>query len=132
MQFILQAMPIFIGICLMASVLDYYAIIDSLCHFLSPVAQLFHLPQQVMPGIIFSLLRKDGLMVLNQDNGTLIRSLNSGQLMLLVWLASTLMACLVTVMTIGREVSWRFATGIIIKQLISSLAVAVLFSLTIR
>ncbi|EPY9770970.1 TPA: ferrous iron transporter B [Klebsiella variicola] len=131
MQFILQAMPIFIGICLVASVLDYYSIIDSLCHFLSPIAQLFHLPQQVMPGIIFSLLRKDGLMVLNQDNGTLIRSLNSGQLMLLVWLASTLMACLVTVITIGREISWRFATRLIIKQLISSLAVAVLFSLTL-
>lgn len=83
-QFFLQAMPLFLIICVVGSLLDYLTIIDVLSHALAPVAAFFHLPAKVLPGIIFSLIRKDGLMVLNQDSDTLIQALTLSQLILLV------------------------------------------------
>ncbi|MBK5016725.1 nucleoside recognition domain-containing protein [Pantoea sp. S62] len=128
-QFLLQAMPLFLIICVTGGLLDYLTIIDALSHALAPVAAFFHLPAEVLPGIIFSLIRKDGLMVLNQDSGALIQALTLPQLILLVWIASTLMACLVTILTIAREISWRFAARLAAKQAVSSLVTAMAMTL---
>ncbi|MBJ9236911.1 ferrous iron transporter B [Citrobacter koseri] len=127
-QFITQAMPLFLIICIVAGMLDYAGITRWLSETTAPLLHLFKLPAELMPGIIFSLLRKDGLMVLNQDGGSLIQSLSTSQLLLLVWLASTLMACLVTVFTIAREIKWRFAAAVAGKQVLSSLVVALVIS----
>lgn len=127
-QFITQAMPLFLIICIVAGMLDYAGITRWLSETTAPLLHLFKLPAELMPGIIFSLLRKDGLMVLNQDGGSLIQSLSTSQLLLLVWLASTLMACLVTVFTIAREINWRFAAAVAGKQVLSSLVVALVIS----
>lgn len=56
--------------------------------------------------IIFSIVRKDGLLVLNQGEGALLAALNAGQTLVLIYLASTLTACLVTLWSIGRELGW--------------------------
>ena len=127
-QFITQAMPLFLIICSVAGMLDYAGITRWVSETTAPLLHLFKLPAELMPGIIFSLLRKDGLMVLNQDGGSLIQSLSTSQLLLLVWLASTLMACLVTVFTIAREINWRFAVAVAGKQVLSSLVVALVIS----
>ncbi|HBX6216057.1 TPA: ferrous iron transporter B, partial [Klebsiella pneumoniae] len=111
-----------------AGMLDYAGITRWVSETTAPLLHLFKLPAELMPGIIFSLLRKDGLMVLNQDGGSLIQSLSTSQLLLLVWLASTLMACLVTVFTIAREINWRFAVAVAGKQVLSSLVVALVIS----
>ncbi|KGD72142.1 GTP binding protein [Tatumella morbirosei] len=128
-QFMTQAMPLFLMICIVAGILDYAGVTRWLSESMAPLLHLFKLPAALMPGIIFSLLRKDGLMVLNQGGGSLIQSLSSSQLLLLVWLASTLTACLVTILTIAREINWRFAAGIAGKQALTSLAVALGISL---
>ncbi|MBJ3814710.1 ferrous iron transporter B [Shimwellia pseudoproteus] len=128
-QFLLQAMPLFLIICLIAQGLDYTGITRWLSDTSAPLLHLLHLPAELMPGIIFSLFRKDGLMVLNQDGGSVLQSLSTPQLLLLIWLASTLMACLVTVFTIAREINWRFAALIVARQALSSLAVALMISL---
>lgn len=127
-QFITQAMPLFLIICIVAGMLDYAGITRWLSETTAPLLHLFKLPAELMPGIIFSLLRKDGLMALSQDGGSLIQSLSTSQLLLLVWLASTLMACLVTVFTIAREINWRFAAAVAGKQILSSLMVALVIS----
>ncbi|HBS5820990.1 TPA: ferrous iron transporter B [Klebsiella variicola] len=128
-QFLMQAMPLFLIICLVAGIFDYTGITRWLSDATAPLLHLFKLPTELMPGIIFSLLRKDGLMVLNQDGGTVLQSLSTPQLLLLVWLASTLMTCLVTVFTIAREINWRFAATIAGRQALTSLAVALGISL---
>ncbi|MBK0093598.1 ferrous iron transporter B [Erwinia sp. S63] len=130
-QFLRQAMPLFLLICLAATLLNYYGIIDNICYLLAPAAQFFHLPAEALPGIVFSLLRKDGLLVLNQDNGLILHSLSLVQLIIVVWLASTLMACLVTIITIAREVSCFFAASLVGKQACTSLLIAALISLTL-
>lgn len=127
-QFLVQAMPLFLLICFVAGILDYTGITRWLSETVAPVLHIFKLPPELMPGIIFSLLRKDGLMVLNQDGGSVLQSLSTPQLLLLVWISSTLMACLVTVLTVAREINWRFALAITGKQALSSLTVALILS----
>ncbi|HMQ55272.1 MAG TPA: ferrous iron transporter B, partial [Anaerolineae bacterium] len=77
--------------------------------WISPGLALFGLPGEVAPGVVFSIVRKDGLLVLNQGEGALLATLTTGQLLVLVYLASTLTACLVTLWSIGRELGWRYA-----------------------
>lgn len=123
-QFLLQAMPLFLLICLVAGAFDYAGATRWLSEGAAPLLGAFHLPPDLMPGIIFSLLRKDGMMVLNQDGGRALQALSDLQLLLLVWIASTLMACLVTVYTIAREIGWRFALSLVARQALSSLSAA--------
>ncbi|GJM74957.1 hypothetical protein HMSSN036_71730 [Paenibacillus macerans] len=70
---------------------------------------------------MFSMVRKDGLLVLNQGEGELLRSMGAGQVFLLVYLASTLTACLVTLWTVKKEMGWSFASSLAGKQLVTSL-----------
>jgi Fe2+ transport system protein B len=65
-------------------------------------------------------LRKDGLLTLNSGDGSLISSLSVGQVFVLVWLASTFTACLVTLWTVRRELGWRAAALIAGRQAVTS------------
>ncbi|MDU4435902.1 MAG: ferrous iron transporter B, partial [Pluralibacter gergoviae] len=123
-QFLRQAMPLFLLICLVAGALNYAGATRWLSGAAAPLLAAVHLPPDLMPGIIFSLLRKDGMMVLNQDGGRALQALSTLQLLLLVWIASTLMACLVTVYTVAREIGWRFALSLVVRQALSSLSAA--------
>lgn len=120
-QFLLQAMPIFIVICLVAAGLQFTGLMAWFSAMARPVLQLFHLPPEAASGIVFSIVRKDGLLVLNQGEGELLRSMPAGQVFLLVYLASTLTACLVTLWTVKKEMGWSFASSLAGKQMVSSL-----------
>jgi Fe2+ transport system protein B len=120
LQFIKQAMPIFLIICILSSTLDYFGFTAWCSYHLSPLLKHISLPGEVMPGIVFSFFRKDGLMVLNQDSGHLLQSLGPVQTLLLVWLSSTLVPCLVTVFTIAKEFSVRMAFTLLFRQITSS------------
>ncbi|WP_067621731.1 nucleoside recognition domain-containing protein [Alicyclobacillus acidiphilus] len=125
-QFLLQAMPTFVIICFVAALLDYFHVVNWVAHVTSPVFILFHLPSSVAPAVIFSTIRKDGMLVLNQTD--VLDSLSISQLFVVVYLASTLSACMVTLWTIGREFSWRYALRMAGRQaatsVVSSLALA--------
>lgn len=123
-QFLLQAMPIFLGICLVAGVLDQLGVLSWAAKTLAPAAGWFYLPGEVMPGILFSAVRKDGLLLLQQDQGGLVRSLEAAQLFVLVYLASTFTACMVTLWTVARELGARHALTMAGRQLLTSLASA--------
>ncbi|SDC85170.1 small GTP-binding protein domain-containing protein [Terribacillus halophilus] len=102
-QFLLQAMPIFLLICLVASLVQSTPIMTWLGFLLSPVIGVLQLPNDTVTGIVFSFIRKDGLLVLNQDSGNLLSMMTASQVFVLVYLASTLTACLVTLYTIGKD-----------------------------
>ncbi|MFD1674024.1 nucleoside recognition domain-containing protein [Alicyclobacillus fodiniaquatilis] len=125
-QFMLQAMPTFLLICLIAAILDEFHIIDWLSITLAPVFVLFHLPATVAPAVLFSIIRKDGMLVLNQ--GDILSTLSIIQLFVAVYLASTLSACLVTLWTIGKEFKWTFALQIAGKQATSSIVSAMILA----
>ncbi|MCP3028660.1 nucleoside recognition domain-containing protein [Halobacillus sp. A5] len=120
-QFIFQAMPIFIIICLAASTLDYLNVIHDLVVFIAPLLTVFSLPSDVAPGVIFSIFRKDGLMVLNEGKGSLLHTLELWQVFISVYLASTLSACLVTLLSIYKEMGGGHALKLLGRQMMTSL-----------
>ncbi|WP_244364723.1 FeoB small GTPase domain-containing protein [Paenibacillus cellulositrophicus] len=131
-QFVVQAMPVFIGICLAATFLKLSGILNALTAMLAPWLSIFDLPEEAAGGVLFSVLRKDGLLVLNHNEGAFAADLNAGQLLILVYLASTLTACLVTLWTLRREMGASFAAKLAGKQLATSLVSALLISVGVR
>ena len=131
-QFLFQAMPIFIIICIVAALLDTTGLLGWLANAVAPVLKIYQLPGEVAPAILFSILRKDGLLTINQGEGALAASLTTGQIFTLVWLAGTLTACLVTLWTIHKELGWRTALSLAGRQAATSLAVAIPLSMILR
>lgn len=120
-QFLVQAMPVFLLICLVASLFEMIGALSILNVLAAPILYLFSLPADAAPGLIFSFIRKDGLLVLNQGQGSLLLDMSTSHVFILVYLASTLSACLVTLFTIGKEMSWGTAGLIGGKQMLTSL-----------
>jgi Fe2+ transport system protein B len=128
-QFLLQAMPIFLLLCIVSTILQETGVIGVLTALCAPLMRLFHLPAEAASGMMFSILRKDGLLVLNQDNGAFLSGLHAGQLFVLVYLASTLTACLVTLWTIRKEMGLAFAASMASKQATTSVISAIVLML---
>jgi ferrous iron transport protein B len=126
--FLFQAMPIFLGICLIGAWLAHLGALDALARVASPALALIGLPGETAPGVVFSLIRKDGLLALNADDGALLDTLGVGQIFVLVWLASTLSACLVTLATIARELGLRTAATLAGRQALTALASTLAFA----
>lgn len=131
-QFLLQAMPIFLLICVLGSLLAYFGITKIIATTLGPALELINLPKAVAPGIVFSIIRKDGLLVLNQGGGDIIHQLTGAQLFLLVFVASTFTACLVTLSSVRKEFGASFAWTLAARQALTSIAAATGFSLICR
>lgn len=123
-QFVLQAMPIFLVICLVSSLIDYWGWMGKLAAVTGPFLSLWGLPEEAASGLFFSVLRKDGMLIFNEGEGSFLQALDLLTLFTLIYLASTLTACLVTLWTIRKELGWRTAVGLIGRQMLTSLVSA--------
>ncbi|MEC1865298.1 nucleoside recognition domain-containing protein [Bacillus licheniformis] len=134
-QFIFQAMPIFLIICLAATVLNELGVIRLVTLLVSPVLSLFGAPEDAAPGLVFSLIRKDGILLFNEGNGALLDMLPGATLFLLIYLASTFTPCMVTVWTIAKELGMKTAAAIMGKQMatsvVSVLSIMIIWKLTL-
>ncbi|MBK1883765.1 50S ribosome-binding GTPase [Luteolibacter pohnpeiensis] len=131
LQFLFQAMPIFLLICIVGAVLEQIGLLTTLATLLSPALSIFHLPGWTAPAVVFSILRKDGLLIINQGNGSMAATLSTGQAFTLVWLAGTLTACLVTLWTVRNELGWSVAAKLAGRQALTSVIVAIILGLII-
>lgn len=131
-QFLFQAMPVFLAICIIGTVLNYFHLTDVIAASVGTLIEGLNLPRSLAPGIVLSMIRKDGLLVLNKGDGALLQPLDGGQLFLLVFLASTLTACLVTLFTISKELGLRFAATLAVRQAGTSLLTAIAISIVWR
>lgn len=120
-RFLGKAMPIFLLICAVSTFLSTAGTLDFLVRLLETPLRVLGIPSSAAPAVVFSFLRKDGLLVLNQSEGALLESWTAGQVFLLVFLASTLSPCLVTLFTIGKEMRVREALTIAYRQALTSL-----------
>jgi len=120
-QFLWQAMPIFLLTCVVAAILQTVGLLERVSTLFAGALHWFGLPADVAPGILFSVMRKDGILVLNQDEGAVLDALTPGAIFVTVFLASTLSACLVTLWTIGRELGWKTAGMVAARQALTSL-----------
>lgn len=127
-QFLLQAMPIFLALCVVSAVIEQTNAMSALSRVVAPWLHLFRIPDDTALPMLFSLLRKDGMLLLNADGGALLGALSAGQLFVVVYLASTLAPCLVTLAAVGRELGWRTAGGVAGRQALTSVASAWLIS----
>ena len=129
-EFFKVAFPIFILICLIAGVLDWLGVISLLSIGLEPVMALFNLPPEAATSVILGSIRKDGIAIglLNPAwDGLKVPITSQVQVLTVVYLAGVLLPCLVTLFTIMREISVRFALKLVARQM----AAAVLFSLVL-
>ena len=118
-EFIVMALPIFVGICIISGLLQYFGILASMSQLLSPLMALFNLPPEAALSVVLGSVRKDGIAV-----GLLDADLNSlkilietpVQLLTIVYLAGVLLPCIVTIFSIIKEMKLRFALKMITQQ----------------
>ncbi|KGR75209.1 nucleoside recognition domain-containing protein [Ureibacillus sinduriensis] len=128
-QFVFQAMPIFLLICLVASLMEVTGWMSGLILLATPLLTMVGLSEQIAPAFIASLFRKDGILLLNQDGGHFLELIPTGELFIVVFLCSTFTACLVTLMKIAKELSLKEASLIAGKQMVTSGASVAIFAL---
>ncbi|MED4202363.1 nucleoside recognition domain-containing protein, partial [Priestia megaterium] len=126
-QFLTQAMPIFFIICFIATLLDSLSLLQLLSMAFKPILQLLNIPIDAATALAFSFIRKDGLLLLNENKGVLLSSLPDSTVFLLVYLGSTLSACFVTLWAIRSELGFKVALSIFGKQIITSIVSTFLF-----
>jgi ferrous iron transport protein B len=128
-QFLLQAMPIFLSICLIASMFELLGWMGNLKNFVAPLLVVIGLSADIAPAFIASLFRKDGILLLNQGSGSVLVQMEPGELFIAVFLCSTFTACLVTLVKIIKELSWKDAVLIAGKQMTTSIVSVIVFSI---
>ncbi len=126
LQFLLQAMPIFVVICIVASLLAHFGALDMASRILGPVMSVFDLPSQTALPVVLASVRKDGIFLLAADDG-LSFPMTAAQALTAVYLAGVLLPCLVTAMTIGRETGWKLTFRVLGRQA----GFAILFALVL-
>lgn len=130
-QFFLQAMPIFLIICLIASLFSLAGILREIHESMEPIFHIIGLSEAAAPAFVASIFRKDGILLLNEGGGELLASLTMPELLITVYLCSTFSSCLVTLLKIAKELSWKEAGELAGKQVITSICSTILLSMTL-
>lgn len=118
-DFIFMALPIFVGICVVAGLLEWSGALDWFINFLGPLMALFNLPPEATFAVVLGSVRKDGLAIglLDGDWGALKVPMDSPvQVLTAVYLAGVLLPCLVTAFTVAKEMKPSFALKMIGRQ----------------
>jgi ferrous iron transport protein B len=113
-SFFQQAVPVFLLISVAAATLDASGVLHAVTAALTPLLAMFNLPAESAAAITFAAVRKDGLLLLLQ--GEVATALTSAQLLTALYLGGTLLPCLVTALTVAREMSPGFAGRLLLRQ----------------
>ncbi len=116
-QFLFNAIPIFLVITVIASVLNWLGAIATLANIINPLMGWFNLPPVASLPIVLASIRKDGLLLFAEPET--LAMLTPLQILTGVYLAGVLLPCLVTLLTIMREKSSRFALLLLGRQAIA-------------
>jgi len=125
-QFLWQAIPVFVLICIAASLLAHVGALDAAARVVGPLMHVFDIPSQAALAVVLASVRKDGIFLLAADGGSSF-SMTAAQALTAVYLAGVLLPCLVTAITIGRETGWKPTTRLLAQQA----AFAILFALVL-
>lgn len=125
-QFLFNAIPIFLVITIIASGLNYLGVIAALANIINPLMGWFNLPPEASLPIVLASIRKDGLLLFAEPET--LAMLTPLQVLTGVYLAGVLLPCLVTLLTITREQSLRFALLLLGKQTIAAIVFSLLLA----
>ena len=120
--FVRTALPTFFAITMVASLLDWSGVLDAAGSLLAPAMAVFALPADAALPTVLAAVRKDGILLLAEE-GT-VASLSATQLLVATFLAGTVLPCLVTAITIGRELGLRFMGRLVVQQAAFAVTVA--------
>ncbi|MEL0537989.1 nucleoside recognition domain-containing protein [Staphylococcus debuckii] len=120
-MFLLQALPIFIAICIVVSILSLTPILTIISGIFTPLLALLHIPDSMAPGILFSMIRKDGMLLFNFDHGTVLQALSPASLLILVFFSSTFSSCMVTVSMMVKHLGVKKGAGIVGRQMTTAI-----------
>lgn len=126
-HFFRRAMPIFVGITVVASLLDWIGVINVISNWVRPIMRAFNLPPEASVAVVFSCIRKDAILLFT-SNSSGFAQLRDGQILTAVYLAGVLLPCLVTALTISREKSVKFAATLLAKQAVAATVFAALLA----
>jgi ferrous iron transport protein B len=121
-QFFLRALPVFAVLTIAASIVDWSGGLNRAAAAVRPLMAPFNLPEAAALPLILSCVRKDGILLFSTDAG--LQGLTRGQLLTGVYLAGVFAPCLVTLLTIAREMSARFALLLLARQVTFAVACA--------
>ena len=116
-SFFLKALPVFAGIVLVASLLDYFGVLDVMGKALGPVMGLFNLPGETALVVVMGSIRKDGLLLLQSDGlSATLSAMTPVQVLTAAYLAGVLLPCLVTAIAVAKELSPKYASRMLLRQ----------------
>jgi len=115
-EFFVKVLPVFVVITLVAAALDRLGVIDALGSVLGPAMGLFDLPADAALTVVLASIRKDGIALLTAEGASTAAALSPVQVLVVVYLAGVLLPCLVTALTVAREVSMRWAAAMMARQ----------------
>jgi Fe2+ transport system protein B len=125
-QFLFNAIPIFLIITVIASLLNWLGVISTLANIINPLMGLFNLPPEASLAIVLASIRKDGLLLFAEPESLVM--LTPLQVLTGVYLAGVLLPCLVTLLTIMREQSLQFALLLLGRQAIAGVVFSLLLA----
>lgn len=83
----------------------------------------FGLPAEAALPVVLASVRKDGIALLAADSAGMA-ALSPVQVLVAVYLAGVLLPCLVTAITVAREVSVRFVAKLLARQAAAAIGFA--------
>jgi ferrous iron transport protein B len=125
-QFFRKAIPIFLIITLIASLLDWLGVVQKFAGALGSLMAFFHLPAEAALPVVLASIRKDGILLFAEPDP--VEALTPLQVLTEVYLAGVLLPCLVTVLTIAREQSGRFVLKLVGRQALAALVFTILLA----
>ncbi|WP_105318482.1 nucleoside recognition domain-containing protein [Thermus tenuipuniceus] len=117
-DFLRLALPLFLGVALLAALLQALGFLPWLARLLFPLLGPLGLPGEAALGLLASFLRKDGALLLAP------LPLGPGALLLALYLSGVLSPCLVTLWALGRAEGMGFLRGLLLRQFLFAWAMA--------
>jgi ferrous iron transport protein B len=117
--FFVTAVPVFLVIAAVASLLHLWGVLEWAATVINPAMALFGLPSAAALPVVLASIRKDGILLF--DSSAVLDVITPGQLLVGVFLAGVLLPCIVTAWTVWRESSGRFVAKMMARQAVAAL-----------
>jgi ferrous iron transport protein B len=125
-QVVLRALPIFLLVVLLASMLAATGVLEAARDVVAPAFALLRLPADAALPVVLGAIRKDGLLLLAEP--ATLAALDDAQLLAALVLASAMLPCLVTSLTIVRERGLAVAGRLLTRQAALALTITAAIS----
>lgn len=125
-QFFIAAMPVFALICVVAAYMAYFGVIDWLGGAIAPLMRLFHLPADCAVPVVMASVRKDGVFLFTQMPQ--LATMSASQMLTATYLAGVLLPCLVTALTVSRELGRPFLVKMLMRQAVAAVLFAAILA----